>query len=144
MDIFSVAKIGIRFAHSMPIFSTPKMPMMQALCENGAIITVRKVFSIGVLVVLSYYALWYLFRALAIDWHTAWNIPGFALLAGSMPWSLPVTNNMLEISKLLGHHGRDAIAILSVSLGFATNLTLLAFIICKVAKVIKGRSHHAS
>jgi len=36
LDIFSVAQIGIRYAHFMPICSTPKMPMTQALNVAGA------------------------------------------------------------------------------------------------------------
>jgi len=86
---------------------------------------VRKVFSIGVLVVLSYYLTWYLFRALELNWHTAWNIPGLALIACSFPWSLPVTSNVIELAQLLGKYGRDALMVLVVALGFALNLTIL-------------------
>ena len=101
-------------------------------------------FSIGVLIAIGYYALWYVFRAFSIEWHTAWNIPGFALLAGSMPWSLPVTSNLGELGEWLGHYGRDVLVVFSVSLGFATNLTLLIFTIIKLAEAIKGKSSRDS
>lgn len=107
-------------------------------------VEVRKVFSIGLLIALSYYFLWYAFRALAIEWHTVLNVPGFMLLAGSMPWSYPFASNLLDLSIWLGYFGRDVLVVLTVSLGFATNLTLLSFIFNKATNAIKSNPHHAS
>ncbi len=104
----------------------------------------RNTFSIGVLVVLTYYALWYSFRAANLHWDTSWNIPGFILLVGSMPWSLPATNNILELTNIVGRYGRDAIIILSVSLGFAINFTVAIFVFRKLSKALKAKTHHVS
>ncbi len=102
----------------------------------------RKIFSIGMLVVLSYYLLWYVFRAAGLDWPTALNIPGFALLLGSMPWSWPATSNILMLTNLLGQYGRDAVIIFSVSIGFSLNLSVLVFFISKLSQAVRRKGHH--
>lgn len=76
-----------------------------------------RTFLCVLLVALVYFSLshWRVFQA------NNWNIPGFLMLVGAMPWSGWWFDYMNDVSRSYGWSVRNAVSVVVVPLGFATN-----------------------
>jgi hypothetical protein len=90
------------------------------------------IFLAALAIPVGYYLAWYIFKWLGIVWHTKYNLPGFLILGGSLPWSWLSLNYMTKLGTILGHKSRNIISIISVCLGFAINVTIAISLISKL------------
>lgn len=72
----------------------------------------------------SYYGAWFLWEAMGWHWHTAANIPGFAMLLGAWPWSSAIYSSQPELQAFIGEAPRHFVTSAVVVAGFAFNVTL--------------------
>ncbi|QFT12179.1 hypothetical protein FIV04_19800 (plasmid) [Vibrio sp. THAF190c] len=98
-----------------------------------------RVFLVSLLIAIGYQAFWYLCRTLGFEWHTVWNLPGFLFVAGSMPWSLPAVNNIIELNHWVGHTARHILVLALVCIGFAINITGLFFCVTKIRNLVSSK-----
>lgn len=73
-------------------------------------------------------------------WHTSANIPGFAMLLLSWPWSSAVFGFQLELQEYIGEAPRHLVTSAFVAVGFAFNMTLAYLAV--VLLVSKVKSHN--
>jgi hypothetical protein len=81
----------------------------------------RRVFLIAALVVVVYAAL----KHWSILERTVWNIPGFLMLAASMPWSLAWLDLPLETRTIVPPGIRMAVDLLAMAVGFGLNCAVV-------------------
>jgi hypothetical protein len=91
------------------------------------------IFLAGLFISGSYYLGWYLFKWAGILWHTKYNIPGFFILCGSLPWSWPFIYPKFD----LGHNVPDILTTIIVCFGFSLNLTILISLCGKLRRITK-------
>ena len=75
---------------------------------------------------LAYHALCY-FASSYGHWDNDYNIPGFFIAAGSMPWSLPLFEHEVQVflKDMLGPAVSGRIISVLVAVGFAINATII-------------------
>lgn len=75
---------------------------------------------------LAYHMLCYMARSSG-HWDNDYNIPGFFIAAGSMPWSLPLFEYVVRVflKDMLGPVVSGRLFILVATLGFAVNATVV-------------------
>ena len=91
---------------------------------------VKAAFLISLLIALAY-------QFSFVFWRTPVQ-PGFLLLLGSLPWSWPLTENLVFLNRLLG---RQVFAILTpivIGSGFAVNCALACAAVLTIRKWWKG------
>ena len=94
---------------------------------NRMKITFKKqilIFFAALAIPVGYFLAWYTFKWLGITWHTKYNVPGFLLAGGSLPWSWPFLNYTRELGSIFGHTTRNVLTSISVCFGFAINMTI--------------------
>lgn len=83
-----------------------------------------KLLTFGFCLAASYFLAYELFKVFGIPWHNILNIPGLFLYFLSMPWSVPFSAYMLEISGVIGGNANRILLGFTESLGFGVNLYL--------------------
>ena len=75
---------------------------------------------------LAYHALCYFARSYG-HWDNDYNIPGFFIAAGSMPWSLPLFEHEVQVflKGMLGPAVSGRFISFLVAVGFAINATII-------------------
>jgi hypothetical protein len=89
------------------------------------------IFLAALVIPVGYFLAWHTFKWRGITWHTKYNVPGFLLVGGSLPWSWPFLNYTRELGSILGHTARNALTTISVCFGFAINMTITISLISK-------------
>ena len=82
---------------------------------------------------LVYHMLCYMARSSG-HWDNDYNIPGFFIAAGSMPWSLPLFEYMVQVflKDMLGPAVSGRIIRVLVAVGFAINATSIRALMIRV------------